>query len=97
MKQDREAEPRFGPPGGGIPRGGGPGHFGGHGGPPPFAGGYGGPQGFNAGGMVGGGGGGRQIYISNVCHHLSNIFLVLQGPAYTDDGSSFRTLSAGRI
>jgi hypothetical protein len=61
--QDREAEPRFGPPGGAA-RGG-------------FAGGamgagpYGGGGGFNpAMAAGGGGGGGRQIYISNVCHSL---------------------------
>jgi len=68
--QDREAEPRFGPPGGAA-RGGFNGGIGGPGGAP---GGYGGP-GFNpamAGGPGGGGGGGggpgRQIYISNVCY-----------------------------
>ena len=58
--QDREAEPRFGPPG--AARGGG--FMGGPGGPPPFAGGHGGHGGFNTG-MAGGGG--RQIYVSNVC------------------------------
>ncbi len=57
--QDREAEPRFGPPGGAA-RGG-------------FAGGMGAPYGgggFNPG-MAGGvgGGGGRQIYVSNVCYN----------------------------
>lgn len=58
VREDREAEPRFTNPsatrgefGGGMPRGGGPGHFGG-GGP-----GFGGPP----------GGGGRQVYVANVC------------------------------
>lgn len=59
--QDREAEPRFGPPGG-ASRGG-------------FAGGAmgGGPYGGYNPNMAGGGapgGGGRQIYISNVGHIL---------------------------
>ena len=55
--QDREAEPRFtGPPAGG--RGGYDG--------PPGRGGFGG--GF--GGGMAAGGGGRQIYVSNVCYIL---------------------------
>lgn len=41
--------------------------MGGPGGPPPFAGGHGGHGGFNPG-MAGGGG--RQIYVSNVCSNL---------------------------
>jgi RNA recognition motif-containing protein len=56
--QDREAEPRFGPPGG-AGRGG----FGGGMGAP-----YAGAGGFNPG-MAGGGG--RQIYVSNVSRSLS--------------------------
>jgi RNA recognition motif-containing protein len=69
-KQDREAEPRFGPPGAGAGAGAG-GARGGFGGGMP--GGYGGgghgggPGGFNAGGMAAGGGG-RQIYVTNVCY-----------------------------
>ncbi|OIW26830.1 RNA-binding domain-containing protein [Coniochaeta ligniaria NRRL 30616] len=59
VREDREAEPRFGPPG--AARGGG--FMGGPGGPPPFAGGHGGHGGFNPG-MAGGGG--RQIYVSNL-------------------------------
>jgi len=57
--QDREAEPRFGPPGGGAARGG----FGGGMAPGGYAG--GGPGGGFNPGMAGGGG--RQIYVSNVC------------------------------
>ncbi|KAK1753497.1 RNP domain protein [Echria macrotheca] len=62
VREDREAEPRFGPPGG-AGRGGFTGPMGGGGAP----GGYGGP-GFNpamAGGGAGGAGG-RQIYVSNL-------------------------------
>ncbi|KAG7284135.1 hypothetical protein NEMBOFW57_010496 [Staphylotrichum longicolle] len=55
LKQDREAEPRFGPPGGAA-RGG---FQGGMGGGP-----YGGGGGFNPG--MAGGAGGRQIYVSNL-------------------------------
>lgn len=58
VKQDREAEPRFGPPGGAA-RGG---FQGGMGGGP-----YGGGGGFNPG--MAGGAGGRQIYVSNVCYN----------------------------
>ncbi|KAK0724781.1 hypothetical protein B0H67DRAFT_641287 [Lasiosphaeris hirsuta] len=64
---DREAEPRFGPPGGAA-RGGFNGGIGG-GAPGGAPGGYGGPGGFNPGmpgGGGGGGGAGRQIYISNL-------------------------------
>lgn len=71
--QDREAEPRFGPPGGaargGFGGGMGPG---GGGGPGPGAG-YGGGGGggnFNPGGMPGAGGGRPQIYVNNVCSIL---------------------------
>jgi len=67
VQQDREAEPRFGPPGGGG-RGGFAGGMGG--GAPGGYGGHGAGPGFNpamAGGP-GAGGGGRQIYVSNVCH-----------------------------
>jgi len=75
--QDREAEPRFGPPGGAARGGfGGPMGNPGGGAPGPYGGGGGGPGGFNpgmAGGPGGGGGGGgRQIYISNVCHIISS-------------------------
>lgn len=71
FRQDREAEPRFGPTGGAVPRGGFGGGMGGGMGPG-GPGGYGGGPGFGApmggmGGMGGPGGGGRQIYISNVC------------------------------
>ncbi|KAK3384769.1 hypothetical protein B0H63DRAFT_522115 [Podospora didyma] len=59
---DREAEPRFGPPGGAT-RGG----FQSAGAPPMGGGGgYGGNPGFNPGMQGGAGGGGRQIYISNL-------------------------------
>jgi RNA recognition motif-containing protein len=60
VREDREAEPRFGPPGGAA-RGGFAGPMGG--GAP-----YGGGGGFNPG--MAAGGGGRQIYVSNVCHIL---------------------------
>lgn len=73
--QDREAEPRFGPPGGaargGFGGGMGPGMGPGGMGPGMGPGGMGGPYGgggFNPGMAGGAGGGGRQIYISNVCH-----------------------------
>jgi hypothetical protein len=59
LRQDREAEPRFGPPGGAA-RGGFQGGMGGG----PYGGG-----GFNPG--MAGGAGGRQIYVSNVCHNSS--------------------------
>ncbi|KAK0611144.1 hypothetical protein B0T14DRAFT_441558 [Immersiella caudata] len=62
---DREAEPRFGPPGGGAARGGYGGPMGGPGGAPGPYGGGGGP-GFNPGLGGGAGGGGRQIYVSNL-------------------------------
>ncbi|KAK3375986.1 hypothetical protein B0T24DRAFT_212138 [Lasiosphaeria ovina] len=66
VREDREAEPRFGPPGGAA--------RGGFNGSPAMAGGYGGGPGFNpgmpggggAGGGAGGAGGGRQIYVSNL-------------------------------
>lgn len=64
--QDREAEPRFGPPGG-VARGG----FGGG-----MGGAYGAAGGFNAGmpgAAGGGGGGGRQIYVSNVRSVFSHL------------------------
>jgi RNA recognition motif-containing protein len=69
VREDREAEPRFTNPtttrgdfGGGMARGGGggPGHFGGH----PQQG-FGGPP----------GGGGRQVYVANVCIPILNCFL----------------------
>jgi hypothetical protein len=65
VREDREAEPRFGPPGGAA-RGGYGGPMGNPGGAPGPYGGGGGP-GFNPGLGGGAGGGGRQIYVSNVC------------------------------
>ncbi|KXX78538.1 Single-strand telomeric DNA-binding protein GBP2 [Madurella mycetomatis] len=56
VREDREAEPRFGPPGG-VARGG----FGGG-----MGGAYGAAGGFNAGMPGAAGGGGRQIYVSNL-------------------------------
>ncbi|KAK0648784.1 hypothetical protein B0T16DRAFT_507182 [Cercophora newfieldiana] len=61
---DREAEPRFGPPGGAA-RGGYGGPMGNPGGGAPGPYGGGGP-GFNPGMAGGAGGGGRQIYVSNL-------------------------------
>lgn len=63
LDQDREAEPRFNPPGGGGRGGYGGGAMGGGGGGGPAYGGGGGGGGYNAGGM-----GSRQIYVANVCH-----------------------------
>lgn len=64
--QDREAEPRFtGPPAGG--RGGYEG--------PPGRGGFGG--GFGGGYQQQQAGGGRQIYISNVCAPFSTVTIML--------------------
>lgn len=67
--QDRETEPRFtaSAPGGGR---------GGHEGAAPYGGGRGGFQGGYGGGMGGGmgmqqGGGGRQIFVSNVCRLIT--------------------------
>ncbi|KAK4452072.1 single-strand telomeric DNA-binding protein GBP2 [Podospora aff. communis PSN243] len=64
VREDREAEPRFGPPGGAA-RGGYGGPMGNPGGAPGPYGGGGGP-GFNPGLGGGAGGGGRQIYVSNL-------------------------------
>ena len=66
--------------------------MGGPGGPPPFAGGHGGHGGFNPG-MPGGGG--RQIYVSNVCSDLISPIPLLR-VSCTDFSCSFPTLSAGR-
>jgi hypothetical protein len=66
VREDREAEPRFGPPGGAA-RGGFAGPMGAG---APYGGGGGG---FNPG--MAAGGGGRQIYISNVCYILSSTVL----------------------
>ncbi|KAK3348067.1 hypothetical protein B0H65DRAFT_508020 [Neurospora tetraspora] len=66
VREDREAEPRFGPPGGGATRGG----FGGGMGPNGYGAvpGHAGPGGFGGGPMAGGGG--RQIYVSNLPYNV---------------------------